>query len=758
MTADRPEIEPARSIAGLKPALAAFSAYLLLSIVMTWPMALHFSTGVIGSGSDDQIFIWNYWWIKHAIVDLKTNPFYTDYLFYPHRTGLVLHALIFLNGLFSIPLQYFLPLPAVYNLFTLLAFALSGLGVFLLAGRLVTDRKAAFAAGLIFASFRCVEPYNISMTQWVPFYLFFILMAFDEKESWLASAFLAGLFLIFNFFTDYYAFLAVCIFTAIIIAYYLITRAQKPAELAKRFSPVLLISLPFVLPVTWAAYSEGMSGGGLGKYTLKGIGITLNVADIAGFFSPDSSNPAIGRFSFSHLLTGQENYSYLGVIAVFFSIYALFKTRLDKECKLWAASAAAFLLLAMGPYLHFLGKQMPVPLPYKLFTLSGFLVHFRDPVRLSIYAVLSLSMLAARGMEAVFRKKAFLFSIVLPLILLEYIAIPYGIFECKIPPIYKKIAQDKNARTVLEIPAFIHWGFGYEGYPADYLLYYQSLHEKKLFDGYLSRVPAKTFWSYFNLPVYRSLFVMHSLYANKNSMRLAQAYDKKEAPYFLNLFGVDYVIVHRLPPGELDKNSVKKYLASVLPQERYLNSVLPMDKIYDDTATAVYKTRYVHSSQISIDAATEASILYLYDGWINGLHAGNYGYAIAAGKKSVLLANLDVFADYELDLQLNPNPSLSDKRVEVGINGKKIAVLALRNGWNLYKVGIPRSMVKNGLNKLYFRPFSTVISQTAFKGTWSKFAIGNPYLTSPGYWEQDNSKFGQPEVSFALHKFVITGK
>ncbi len=721
-------------------------------------MALHFSTGVIGSGSDDQIFIWNYWWIKHAIVDLKTNPFYTDYLFYPHRTGLVLHALIFLNGLFSIPLQYFLPLPAVYNLFTLLAFALSGLGVFLLAGRLVTDRKAAFAAGLIFASFRCVEPYNISMTQWAPFYLLFILKAFDKKEGWLASAFLAGLFLVFNFFTDYYVFLAVCIFTAVIFAYYLITKAQKPAELAKRFSPVLLISLPFVLPVTWAAYREGMSGSGLGKYSLKGIGITLNVADIAGFFSPSSSNPAIGRFSFSHLLTGQENYSYLGLIAVFFSVYALFKTRLDKECKLWAVSAAAFLLLAMGPYLHFLGKQIPVPLPYKLFTLSGFLVHFRDPVRLSIYAVLSLSMLAARGMEAAFRKRAFLFSIVLPLILLEYIAIPYGIFECKIPPIYKKIAQDKNARTVLEIPAFIHWGFGYEGYPADFQLYYQSLHEKKLFNGYFSRVPSKTYWSYFNLPVYRSLLVMPSLLTNSSTMNSARSFDKKIAPYFLDVYGVDYVVVHRVPPGKTDKKFLKEYQAAVLPQERYLNSVLALKKIYDDAKLAVYKTEYTHSNITSVKASTSASILYLYDGWINGLNAGNYGYAIAAGKQSVLLTNLNAFISYELDLQLNPNPSLIDKRVEVGINGKKIAVLSLRNGWNLYKVGIPRSLVKNGLNKLYFRPFSTVMSRTAFKGTWSKFAIGNPYLTSPGYWEQDNSKFGQPEVSFALHKFVITRK
>lgn len=150
-----------------------FFAYVLLSVAMTWPLVLHFTTKVISGGDNTQL-IWNYWWVKHAIVDMKVNPFYTDYLFYPNRTGLVLDAIVFLNGFFSSPLQYFLPLPAIYNLAVLLSFSISGFGVYLLAGRFIKEKRAAFMAGVVFASFRStVLFHNIAMTQWVPFYLFF---------------------------------------------------------------------------------------------------------------------------------------------------------------------------------------------------------------------------------------------------------------------------------------------------------------------------------------------------------------------------------------------------------------------------------------------------------------------------------------------------------------------------------------------------------------------------------------------------------
>ena len=755
-----------RKQSGWKPALAVFAAYSLLSIVMTWPVVLHFATHTMGDGMDDSQFLWNYWWVKHALVDLKTNPFYTDYMFYPHKNGLALHTFLFLNGLFSIPLQYFLTLPAIYNLFVLLSFSLSGLGAFVLARRFVKDWKAAFAAGLIFAAYRCVYIRigwaNICSAQWVPFYLLFLLKAFDENPYRPRASIFAGVFLVFNFFSDYYHFIACCIFTLAILVFYWAARMRRPAELAKRFLPALIVSAPFISPVIYWALHEGAAGQGLGNLDWRATGVAKNVADIAGFFSPHKDNPVLGGLSLYKYFTGEWNYSYLGVVAVFFSVYAFLQYRKDRgkieggllrrekmALMLWGLSAAVFMILAMGPYPHFLGRQIPVPLPFKLFSLSGFLSGLRAPDRFSIYAVLALSMLAAIGMERAFARKKFLFALAVPLILIEYTTAPYPLYDRSIPPVYDTIAADDNAQTILEIPAFLQYGIAHVGHFADYVLYYQTYHEKKLFNGYLSRVPDATIYSYFNLPVIRSLLQIGYLENNENALKLAMDTDRQIAPDFINLFGVGYVVVHRMPYSQSQAG------LDVDAEERYLNMTLPMDKIYDDGMLAVYKTHLEFPKQVQVDAATDASVLYLYKGWVNGLSNNGYGYALSAGKESVLIANLRQQTGYEMYLDLSPAPQIKDRRVEVSLNGREAASILLKDGWNTYKVNIPANLPKQGLNMIFLKPAETALSGTEFNGLWPRFAISRSVPNYPIAWEQDNSKFGRPEISFALHRLVI---
>ncbi|MDA8155398.1 MAG: hypothetical protein M0Z52_02950 [Actinomycetota bacterium] len=754
---------------GWRAALAVFSAYSLLSVAMTWPVVLHFTNYTMGDGMDDQQFLWNYWWVKHAIVDLKTNPFFTDYMFYPHKNGLALHTLLFLNGLFSIPLQYFLTLPAIYNLFVLLSFALSGLGAFLLARRFVKDWKAAFAAGLIFASYRCVYIRigwaNICSAQWVPFYLLFLLKALDKDSGRLKFSIFAGIFLVFNFFSDYYHFLACCIFTLIILVFYWASKALRPAELAKRFLPVVLVCVPFISPVIYWALREGAAGQGLGNISWKSTGIAKNVADIAGFISPHPANPFLGRLSLSKYFTGEWNYCYLGAAAIVFSVYAFLQHRKSRgkiadgplrreklELMLWGISAAAFMILAMGPYPHFFGKQIPVPLPFKLFELSGFLSGLRAPDRFSIYAVLAVAMPASIGMQRAFAKKKFLFALVIPVILVEYTTAPYPLYNCTIPPVYNTMAADKQAQSILEIPVFLQYGIAHSGYPADYVLYYQTFHGKKLFNGYLSRVPDATIYSYFNLPIYRSLLEIEYLESNGQALRLAMQTDRQVAPSFINLFGVGYVVVHRMPFAQT------RAAMDVDAMERYLNNVLPMSKIYDDGVLAVYKTQMAKQKDVTVYAATNASVLYLYKGWVNGLSEGGYGYAMCAAKKSVLLANLRRATGYEMDIDLSPATGIKDTRVEVGVNGKKIGSLHLKDGWNTYEIDIPASMPGQGLNRIYFKPAETARPAMPFKGIWPAFAISRSVPDYPLDWEQDNSKFGRPGISFALHRFEIKEK
>ena len=746
-----------RSAIGWKAALAAVSGYILLSLLITWPMVLHFSTKIPGVGGDDLMFVWNYWWVKHAVMDLKTNPFYTDYMFYPHKTALFMHTYAFTNGVLSVPLQYIMPLPAVYNVITLLSFTLSGLGAYLLAFKFAGNRKAAFISGFIFAAY--VSAYmlyaNIYSAQWVPLYLYFLLSAFDAEEGrpWLRHSILAGVLLVASFFSDYYHFIGAFFFTLIVLLFYLVSKKQSPAMLLKRFSPVILIALPFILPVVIVLIKQSGMYGFQGSLA-KSLGTEKNVADLAGLFSPSPSNPITGRLSFTGLLTGMtpmDKSCYLGVTAVFFMAFALLKRRLDMKMAMWLAAAVFFLALAIGPYPHFLGKQLPVPMPFKLFALSSFFAQLRAPVRLAIYAMLAISILAAAGMAMAFEKKAFLFPIVLVLALVEYTAFK-PLYDCSAPAIYKQIAADKNAQTVLEVPIFDHDGLEWMGDPFSYSLYYQTIHGKRLLSGYLARVPQPVFWSYFNLPVYRTLLMLPIRSFSGPDLNRMMAADKAMAPYFLDLFGLDYVIVHRRPPVEKPLD-LKTGFA-----EQYLKQVLPMDLIYADQSIAVYKTRHALTGPLTVQAATPLSVLYLYKNWINGQSDGGRGFAWATGDKSILLAKMDPASDYELDMEIKPYEDITDKRIEIGINGKRLAEINPAGGWAEYKVEIPGRLAAKGLNRIYFRPAQTAPTALNMGGVWPRFALGLPKLPFATDWEQDNSRFKDPKISFALSRFTIRKK
>lgn len=333
----------------------------------------------------------------------------------------------------------------------------------------------------------------------------------------------------------------------------------------------------------------------------------------------------------------------------------------------------------------------------------------------------------------------------LALVLIEYTAAPYHLDDRQAPPFYKMIAADKNAQSVLEIPVFLNSSFAYIGSPdSDFILYNQTVHQKKLFSGFFSRVPMKTFWSYRNLPIMRTLLMIAM--GNNRYAELARASDSELAPYFLNLLGVDYVIVHRT----LEYKTEPDINAAL--EEQYLRSVLPMDRIYGDPWAVVYKTRHAPTDEITIQASTAPSVLYFYDGWINGLRDGAHKYAWATGKESVLLANLNPSTGYELGLELKPYAALANLAVETGINGEPFSSIALRQGWNSYKIRIPARLVEKGLNIIYLKPSQTAATQMHFKGM--------PLLPNeppfPDYWEQNNSKFDNPDISFALSSFTVS--
>jgi hypothetical protein len=85
--------------------LGVLGIYAVLAIGLTWPLAQEFGHAIPGDGFDGWQNYWNLWWVKTALIDQHTGPFFTQLLFYPTGVSLLFHTLNVFNGVLSLPIS-----------------------------------------------------------------------------------------------------------------------------------------------------------------------------------------------------------------------------------------------------------------------------------------------------------------------------------------------------------------------------------------------------------------------------------------------------------------------------------------------------------------------------------------------------------------------------------------------------------------------------------------------------------------------------
>jgi len=162
--------------------MIALTSYLALTLIMTFPLVTEFTTAIPGDGFDGWQNYWNLWWVKKALLDLGTNPFFCGYVYYPTGASLYFHTLNIFNGLLTVPAQGIFGLTVAYNFVVVFSFVVGGYGTYLLVYRLGAGRLAAFVAGLVFT----FSPYHFAhllghmqliSLEWLPFYVLFTIKA-----------------------------------------------------------------------------------------------------------------------------------------------------------------------------------------------------------------------------------------------------------------------------------------------------------------------------------------------------------------------------------------------------------------------------------------------------------------------------------------------------------------------------------------------------------------------------------------------------
>jgi hypothetical protein len=235
--------------------LLIFLGFVGLTVLMTWPWALHLRDAA-GDPGDSYLNAWIMWWDYHQTFHDPLNLFHAN-IFYPYRYTLAFSEHNYGISLFFFPLYAlgFKPL-TVHGVATLAGFALCGYGAFRLARTLTGSNGAAWVAGVAFAfvpyRFHHLPHITYLFAGWMPL-LLEALVLFARRLSWRRAAWLGAAFFM-NALTCVHWFLLTLIPLALTALYllYLHRSAWTWRHLALRGGAALGAAsaalLPFFIP------------------------------------------------------------------------------------------------------------------------------------------------------------------------------------------------------------------------------------------------------------------------------------------------------------------------------------------------------------------------------------------------------------------------------------------------------------------------------------------------------------------------------
>jgi len=441
----------------LRKHIVVLLAYLVLALLLTFPLVAQLTSHVPGDGIDDPSLAWNLWWVKHALVDQPQNPFDCTWQFWPVGINLAFYTLTILNGLLSVPLQSAFNVITAYNLLLLSSFVLSGFGAYLLCldvlaparstrppvsvpARFRAPNAPAFLAGALYAFassklfYAALGQGNIASSQWIPFAALYILRT-ARPGGRARDAALAALFIVFQAYAEltYASFLV--IFAVLAAAWHLVKAMRDQGQRRKEgdrppifnlqswrsgashiFNLVLRFALLAVLfavgiaPVLLNMLPDLAAEGDF--FTSGGGFADLFSADLAGYALPTQLHPLLGdlvRGWSGRVAAGQTGaqfpvdkgqHIYVGYTALALAVIGVWRGRRRSATWFWVTATGLFFLLTLGPSLRVAGHDTGIPLPFRIMEQLPFFKGNRYPSRYSVMLLVSLAPLVALGAAA----------------------------------------------------------------------------------------------------------------------------------------------------------------------------------------------------------------------------------------------------------------------------------------------------------------------------------------------------------------------
>lgn len=403
--------------------IIAFIIYLVLAFIRFPIIAYNIKTTVPGANGDAYQNLWGMWWVVYAIFHLHTGIYYTNLLFWPIGSNLIYETMSPLGSIITAPLQS-ISLPLAYNALFFIGFPLSALGMFILADYVVSNKKAAFIAGLVysFSAIHIIQAYSRidwMVIGWMPLSLYFLLKIIKEERNYYNVVGFSLSFVLGIFITDIeQGFMMVMLYFFIIIAYLINSKTRKKV-LTKTLLSQILLSMVIIFVIGSAEFIPVIklfltksSTNGLNSNLISVANqlnnIPFNMAnslDILSFFLPSFYKGIIPIPIFLlyywkiYSLASVEKTGFLTYTAMALALIGVIKSH--KSSKLWIGLAVIFVLLSLGPYLTVAGNSYHLPLPYLIYHSIPLINIVREPDRFIDLFLIAFAILVSYGYIAI---------------------------------------------------------------------------------------------------------------------------------------------------------------------------------------------------------------------------------------------------------------------------------------------------------------------------------------------------------------------
>jgi len=662
--------------------------YTILTVILTYPMALHMSNTI--GGGDEAFTCWSLAWTTKTVLEDPVNLFHAN-IFYPaneYSLALSEHLLGWVP--LSIPIYALTQDPVfTHNFLRLLTFVLCGFGMYLLSYRYTENRYAAFIAGIFFAFFAyrvSIQLHLLSM-QWIPFMLLFLDRFFYSIKF--RDLLACSLFFVLEVLSGWY----VGIFSAIIgvffIAGYVVLDADVRSRLLTRKAIcMVLISLGLICII------------------LTPMALPYFEASKHYDAERDLDTPISSSWSLDpNVILSQFGIFFLIFAAIGFVIplhsgtekihFARAFIRQQKIPIIFAAIAIFSYILTLGPVLKINEVPTGILTPYfYLYSILPYIAIIRDLSRFSFIISFAGAVLTGFGVAAILSrvknkktKDIAAVAFILLAILGSWhipVYMPTSLATGdQIPGEYQWLANQSDDTKIIEIPT--RWVEDNSEYT-----YYSVYHWKDMVNGYSGRDVEE---------------------ASKIMRDTSGYFPSNNTISLLQHIGVRYVIVHadrirmmENVPDELSQQFISSYISTLNQNiESNFNSTVRIASSFGDT----YIYEILRSPEISPDEV----ILLFQNGWFGSNIIPEF-YLKNTGKIKAYAKS-----DGEYLLYFLAEPLYTDKNLSLSVNGEDLGTITAPPGG--LTEGRSNFYLKKGFNELVFSSTCTKLCDIPEMNTMS---------------------------------------